>query len=344
MKPRALLCPRFFCLASPAVLAQSRLCRAGMYVRNGRKVMTGYLIKEKLERCTEAALFSGEAPFVAILTPEEWKKKEERFSLEIEPEEEPAVMALTRALVRYDSLTGSIAVPQMGDPDHEAGKFAFGLDERGIVFVDGGTLALHITEAVAERKRWRVPGMERFLYDFLEQIIAPDQSRLNRVELLLEKLEDEILNGEAEPVLAELNEVRGNLLEMDLHYSQLLDLGQELEENENEFFAEENLRYFHMFSVRVERLREMVSNLRDYSVQLRDLIQTRVDVKQNRIMTLLTVITTIFTPLTLLTGWYGMNFRYMPELEYKWSYPVVILVSLAIALGCLAYFKKKKWL
>jgi magnesium transporter len=46
----------------------------------------------------------------------------------------------------------------------------------------------------------------------------------------------------------------------------------------------------------------------------------------------------------LLTGWYGMNFKYMPELNYKWSYPVVIAVSLAIALGCLAYFKKKKWM
>ena len=99
-----------------------------------------------------------------------------------------------------------------------------------------------------------------------------------------------------------------------------------------------------MFTVRVERLRGMVTNLRDYTVQLRDLIQTRVDVKQNRIMTLLTVITTIFTPLTLLTGWYGMNFKYMPELNYKWSYPVVILISLAIALGCIAYFKKKKWM
>ena len=62
------------------------------------------------------------------------------------------------------------------------------------------------------------------------------------------------------------------------------------------------------------------------------------------LMTLLTVVTTIFTPLTLLTGWYGMNFKYMPELEYKWSYPVVIAVSGAIAAACLIYFKKKKWM
>ena len=55
-------------------------------------------------------------------------------------------------------------------------------------------------------------------------------------------------------------------------------------------------------------------------------------------------ITTIFAPLTLITGWYGMNFRHMPELEYKWSYPLVLLISLGIALGCITYFKKKKWM
>ena len=61
-------------------------------------------------------------------------------------------------------------------------------------------------------------------------------------------------------------------------------------------------------------------------------------------MTLLTVVTTVFAPLTLLTGWYGMNFKHMPELEYKWSYPAVLLVSIIIGVGCIAYFKKKKWM
>ena len=61
-------------------------------------------------------------------------------------------------------------------------------------------------------------------------------------------------------------------------------------------------------------------------------------------MTLLTVVTSIFLPLTLIAGWYGMNFRYMPELEWKASYPVVILVSILIVVVCLVWFKKKKWL
>ncbi len=79
-------------------------------------------------------------------------------------------------------------------------------------------------------------------------------------------------------------------------------------------------------------------------MQLRDLIQSQLDVRQNRIMTMLTVVTSIFLPLTLIAGWYGMNFRYMPELEWRYSYPTVIAVSLAIVIVCLFWFKRKKWM
>ena len=61
-------------------------------------------------------------------------------------------------------------------------------------------------------------------------------------------------------------------------------------------------------------------------------------------MTVLTVITSIFMPLTLIAGWYGMNFKYMPELDWKWSYPVVTGVCLLIVIIALIFFKKKKWL
>ena len=297
-----------------------------------------YLIRETLVNCTADTIPGAKDPYV------EWRQNREIFSLGIDMEADLPAVAQTRAAVNYDSLTGSIAIPRMGYTEHVTGSFAFALDEKGVVFIDESGLAEQITRAVAESKRWRMPGLERFLYDFLEQIIAPDLASLEQLEQTLERMEDEILAGDAEPALSRLNDIRGDLLDLNLHYGQLLDLGQELEENENGFFEEENLRYFRLFAARAERLRNMVNNMREYTVQLRDLIQTRIDVKQNRIITLLTVITTIFTPLTLLTGWYGMNFRYMPELESRWGYPAVIAVSLAIALGCLLYFKKKKWM
>jgi len=119
---------------------------------------------------------------------------------------------------------------------------------------------------------------------------------------------------------------------------------QELEENENGFFSEENLRYIHLFMNLLARRHDSAASLRDYTMQVRDLYHAQMEVRQNRIMTLLTVITTIFMPLTLIVGWYGMNFRYMPELEWPFGYPLVIIVSIAIAAGCLLYFKRKKWL
>ena len=303
-----------------------------------------YLIREKLEVCAAADIPGADVPYVAILSPEEWKQSRDMFAMGIDMEAEMPAAEQTRAVVNYDSLTGSISIPKLESSGRISGSFSFALDEKGVVFIDSGELASELVYAVAVSRRWRIPSLERFLYDFLEQIIAPDQVSLEKQEQALERMEDEIMAGDGETVLPRLNDIRGELLDLNLHYSQLIDLSQELEENENGFFSEENLRYFKLFTARTERLRDMVNNQRDYTAQLRDLIQTRIDVKQNRIMTLLTVVTTIFTPLTLLTGWYGMNFRYMPELEYRWSYPIVIAVSLAIAVGCILYFKKKKWM
>jgi magnesium transporter len=99
-----------------------------------------------------------------------------------------------------------------------------------------------------------------------------------------------------------------------------------------------------MFTERVVRLRDIVTGQREYVMQLRDLMQSQLDVRQNRIMTVLTVVTSIFLPLTLIAGWYGMNFRYMPELEWRYSYPVVIVVSILIVVVCLVWFKRKKWM
>ncbi len=61
-------------------------------------------------------------------------------------------------------------------------------------------------------------------------------------------------------------------------------------------------------------------------------------------MKVLTIIGTIFIPLTFITGLYGMNFRYMPELEQPLAYPVALLIMLTIGIIMLFYFKKKRWL
>ena len=87
-----------------------------------------------------------------------------------------------------------------------------------------------------------------------------------------------------------------------------------------------------------------MNSLLDYTNQIRDTYQSRLDVKQNRIMTVLTVVTTVFMPLTLIVGWYGMNFKYMPELNSVWGYPIVIGVSVLIVVVSIVFFKRRKWL
>ena len=303
-----------------------------------------YLIKESLTPCSPGDIKSGKAQYVAVLTTEEWLQRKEGFDMLIDMDMETTPPQETKAVVNQDSLTGTFSVPDRADITGENHTFSFALDEKGIVLVDDTGYAEQLVQCISRTKKWRLPGLERFLYDLLEMTIQQDLSLLEKSEHRLNLLEESILRGEVESYPAEMNEIRGNLLDLRVHYEQLIDMGQELEENENGFFKDENLRYFHMFTERVIRLQDTVTGQREYVTQLRDLIQTHLDVRQNRIMTVLTVITSIFLPLTLIAGWYGMNFRYMPELEWRGSYPVVIIVSVLIVVVCLVLFKKKKWM
>ena len=86
-----------------------------------------------------------------------------------------------------------------------------------------------------------------------------------------------------------------------------------------------------------------VLNLRDYVTQMREAYQSQIDIEQNNLMRLFTVITTVFQPLTLMVGWYGMNFAHMPELRWNYAYPVFIGASVIVCVLLLAFFKKKRW-
>ena len=304
-----------------------------------------YLIRETLSPCTEEELRTFGEPFAAVLTSAEWNVKRDLFDMGIDLDLDLTSPQETKAVPNIDSLTGSLVRPHLATRENgKNGAFSFALDEKGIVLVDDSGYAAALTEQISRSRRWKYPSLERFLYDLLEAAIAGDLAFLEKAEQKLSLMEEEIQHEKVESYPPELNDIRGDLLDMRVHYEQLIDLGQELQENENDFFREENLRYFRLFTERVIRLHEMVNGQREYVTQLRDLIQSQLDVRQNRIMTVLTVITSIFLPLTLIAGWYGMNFRYMPELQWRGAYPSVIAVSVLIVVVCLIWFKKKKWM
>jgi magnesium transporter len=89
---------------------------------------------------------------------------------------------------------------------------------------------------------------------------------------------------------------------------------------------------------------DTIETFRDMLSGMLDIYLSSVSNRLNAVMKVLTIIATVFMPLTFLAGVYGMNFKYMPELEWRWGYPTLWAVMVIIGLSMLVYFKKKKWL
>ena len=303
-----------------------------------------YQIKDTLVICEMEECKKKEYPYVAVITKEEFEGHRDVFDMGIDMDLSYDHHATTKVEVNYDSLTGHFSIPSRIDDDWQKNNFAFALDERGIVFIDDAGAVREMVEKVRSTKKWKFPSLERFLYDFLEGIVTNDLVLLEAYDKEMDDMEDKILDGNIEGIMSRLVDIKGKILDLRPHYEHLIDMAQELEENENNFFQENNLRYFHLFKERVCRLQDVLTSLREHTMQVRDLYQTQNDVLQNKNMTTLTIIATIFTPLTLITGWYGMNFEFMPELKHPMAYPIVFGVCVSIVILAFIFFKKKKML
>lgn len=304
-----------------------------------------YVIKETLEKRAEFNLARTKDQYVICLTSKEWAEQKDSFDIGMEFEPKLSEIFVTQAELNYDSITGTFCIPNKLNFSQKDQQFAFALDEKGIIFIDDSGAAKKMVKKIADTKKWRFPSLERFIYDFLNQFIQDDLSLIKQYERELDCMEDAIeKDGSDVSISKRTNEIRGDIRDLIDHYEELADFGQVLEENENNFFKPDNTRYFRLFLDRIDNLRDASKSVRDLTIQIRDLYKTQLDIKQNHIITVLTVVTTIFMPLTLIVGWYGMNFAYMPELESPIAYPVIIIICLLIIIISLIYFKKKKWL
>ncbi|ASL34514.1 magnesium transporter CorA [Streptococcus iniae] len=303
-----------------------------------------YQLSEKLTPTTFDHCLKNKEPFVAVLNPEEWLALQHDFGMGIDIDFNVHHASSTKAEVNLDSLTGTFKIPKKDDLLGEASDFSFVLDQRGIIFIDQHNDAGHIVKAIQKTKKWKHPSLERFLYDFLEYLIKGDLELLESYDKVLDQLEEDILNGKAFQSDPSLNQLRRKLTKLNLHYGQLIDLSQEFYENDNNFFQEDQLRFFHLFSQRVSRLESTVLTLRETIVQIRELSKSQLEMKQNKIMATLTIVTTSCMPLTILVGWYGMNFKYMPELNSVWGYPFVIGFAITLFISSILFVKLKKWL
>jgi magnesium transporter len=185
-------------------------------------------------------------------------------------------------------------------------------------------------------------NLARVLYAFFNSLTSNDSEELEAIEEDISAIEERVIRGEEEDYIKDIVSMRKKLMFYKKYYEQLLDVAESIEENQNGILSSGALRYFKMFTARVDRLNRNILNLRDYITQVREAYQSQVDIGLNSIMKLFTVITAIFLPLTLLVGWYGMNFKNMPELQWPYGYLLAIILALAFVVSSIIYFKKRK--
>lgn len=262
----------------------------------------------------------------------------------------PASERLLKQRVRFckaeqweQYILGSFYVPSHAvNKSHVGFRYILGSD--CIILVDETGFALEKVKKMAETQSWKKPGVGVVFSGFMEMMISGDVAFITEMEQKLIKLEEEVLSSEAgEDFNHVISRYRRKIMQFSNYYLQLSDVSSTLAGNDSNLLEEDNQRLFQIFSERVNRLREETQMLREYSIQVREVYQSFIDMRQNQIMKVLTVVTTIFMPLTLITGWYGMNFLDMPELSWQYGYPCVIMVSAIILALCIWLFHKKKF-
>ena len=182
------------------------------------------------------------------------------------------------------------------------------------------------------------------LCHFFSRLLRGDMDHLDRLEAEVNDGETDVLSGAHKDYLDRIIAWRRELLRLKRYYEQLDSIFDELSMNENGLLDRQSVRQFTNLGYRMARYLNAVQSLRESVAQLREAYQSQLAIEQNDLMKIFTVVTAVFLPLSLLAGWYGMNFSGMPELHWKYGYPAVVLVSVGIAAALLIYFKKKKWL
>ena len=239
-----------------------------------------------------------------------------------------------------DYFCGSLAIPNAVDLLGSRYRLLFFINKQYVLLVSEDGYGKRIADHLRNRKMSSQTSTEKVLAMILADIIAKDNVMLEKFERELMEMEEEAMRRQTELFLKHMIRVRKQLLILRGYYEQLIEVGRELEENENDLFAKKQLKYFGSISDRAERLLHRCIHLIDYAGQVKEVYQGKVDERQNRNMQYLTVVSTIFFPLTLITGWYGMNFENMPELAH--GYPYVAVISVLVVIVCIWIFKKKK--
>ena len=160
-------------------------------------------------------------------------------------------------------------------------------------------------------------------FEELETCLTTNLNKLNPVDILSLKGEFLYLRKTAFPVKEALNQIIIS---------------------NHPWIDPKNLRYFKDIQDHIIQIIEVVDYYNELTSSLMDFYQNTINRKMNEIMKVLTIFAAIFIPLTFIVGIYGMNFKFMPELNWKYGYPTIWVIIFLVSGGMILLFKKRKWL
>ncbi|MGZ5052013.1 MAG: magnesium/cobalt transporter CorA [Methylobacter sp.] len=195
-----------------------------------------------------------------------------------------------------------------------------------------------------DKSQIRNLGTDYLTYVIMDTIVDEYFSLQDGFDELIETVEDDLLTNPSAQTLNTIQKIKRELIFLRRSVSPMRELLAALQRSESPLLNDKTKRYFSDVYDHVIRVSEAMESYRDLIAGMLDIYLSSVSNKMNETMKILTVFASIFIPLTFIAGVYGMNFDYMPELHWKWGYPVLWGVFIGVSVFLLRFFKKKQWL
>jgi len=167
---------------------------------------------------------------------------------------------------------------------------------------------------------------------------------LEKIGLKLEDIEDMILNNPSKETIEDIHKLKRNLIFLRKAVWPIREVASFLERNDSCLIQKTTSQYFRDIYDHTLQLIDLIETFRDIGGGILDIYLSNLSNRLNEVMKVLTIISTIFIPLTFIAGVYGMNFHFMPELEWKYGYFATLFLMAIVALVMVLFFRKKEWL
>jgi magnesium transporter len=180
-------------------------------------------------------------------------------------------------------------------------------------------------------------------YLLIDHIVDNYYLLLDNIEDQIESLEKLLIENPSDDLSYSFLRLKKNLMQLRKSVNPLKDEVRFLSREERDTISDYTRQYFGDVSDHLSYITQSADSFREMISSMLDLLMAKNANRMNSIMKTLTLVSTIFIPMTLFTGIYGMNFDYMPELRWKYGYPVFLSGIATMGLIMYLYMKKKKW-